>query len=97
MSAGAFMKGFANGFVNERNRRLQDQKETDQMTLQYRLKDLSDQRDRARAQREKDSASPILRVMISRTEAGSAPAVSALATTSAKLSKSISVASGIAS
>jgi len=55
MSAGAFMKGFANGFVNERNRRLQDQKETDQMTLQYRLKDLSDQRDRARAQREKDA------------------------------------------
>mgnify|MGYP003562615704 FL=1 len=50
-----FVKGFANGFVNERNRRLQEEKETNQMTLQYRLKDLSDQRDRARAQREKDA------------------------------------------
>lgn len=48
-----FVKGFANGFVNERNRRLQEEKETNQMTLQFRLKNLSDEQDRARAKREK--------------------------------------------
>jgi len=48
-----FVKGFANGFVNERNRRLQEEKETNQMTLQFRLKSLSDDQDRARTKREK--------------------------------------------
>ena len=51
-----FAKGFATGFVNERNRRLDEQKDMDQMSLKYRLEELSKQKaDWQKKQEEEDS------------------------------------------
>lgn len=44
--AGSFASGFATGFINERNRRLDAQKETDQITLKARMDALAKESDR---------------------------------------------------
>lgn len=50
----SFVKGFAEGFINERNRRLDEKKEIDQMTLRYRLEELSKQKSLRDAQKLKE-------------------------------------------
>lgn len=50
----SFVKGFAEGFINERNRRLETKKEEDQLSMRYRLEQLSKDQERRQTQRDKD-------------------------------------------
>lgn len=54
-AAGGFAKGFATGFINERNRRLETEKSQDEITLRYQLEALSKKKSEWEEQQKKDS------------------------------------------
>jgi len=53
--AAGFAKGFATGFINERNRRLDEQKSKDEITLRYQLENLSKQKEEWKTKRDEEN------------------------------------------